>query len=1041
MSTELGFVEQPMLDWLSGDPKDPNDSGLGWTYRTPEEMEAFGRDLSDPLTEALLVPALMRINDSVDSEGKAKKAIESLRRHMDSPDRLTANRDTLDALRDGLPVVLEDGHDAVTVRFFEFAREDHDLNDFTATNQYVVKGVQTVRADTVLLVNGIPVVLLEYKSFITSGKDWKEGVNQVHRYQREAPALLASNVFCVAADEDDLRFGTVAYEIPSQKVIDIQRDSWVPWLSQYPRRRMYWTLPEEERDEDPVQAAAVGLLSTSTVLDFIANFCVFETRNNKVTKKLARYQQYEAANDIVDRVLDGVFAEGLIWHTQGSGKTLTMVFAASKLRRQPELENPTVFIVVDRSNLKKQVGDDFERTDYPNVVRAVGVSDLKKRIATDRRETIITTVQSFQQMDDLAPNSRKNIIVLIDEAHRSQAPKTAGYATTMRAKLPDARRFGFTGTPIDRTMINTHRDFGPLVEGEQERYLSYYGIRQSILDGTTLEVYYQRRKVPLEADQESLDTGYEDMCEELEIEDEEVKDVTQREQTRWKALARDERRVKKVVDNLVEHFVAHPEPNGFKAQIVCVDRLSCGVYKRLLDAELESRGLPVEWSEVIISWPLNDYPELEHLHYSSEQIEEFIEYFKLTPAEWEAYNLDRFGPDRASWRQPLKFLIVSDMLLTGFDAPVEQVMYLDKPLRDHNLLQAIARTNRPLPEMDKRNGLVVDYFGVFDDLQRALNFDEAVREEALIEWDQLRGQLPGVLGVALAFFEGIPFEDTRDALLSCLRRLVDDKVGVKFTAAFRRLQTLWEALAPDEVLYPHRKEYAWLCGVYVAYRRRVNRRPTTHGELAAKTKELIEEHTEFMDVAEDLPVYKIDENYLTKVGELPNAADRAAELQAALARELSEDNAGFVYKKLGERLKKVVERKQSEDAHTQATLEELEAIVEGLNKAKSEPERLELTGHGEYGLYRIIREYGAIDDEVLASRAARHFVSYLRDHAYMPPGWGATVGGRQRVALALHVLAWEDDFAPLQLVPEDPNAEQPFIDAAVEELASIAQTS
>lgn len=290
--------------------------------------------------------------------------------------------------------------------------------------------------------------------------------------------MLKPNVFCVAADEEEFRYGTVAFKIDLQKDIDLQREHWKPWLSQYPVRRLDWTLPKDARDHDPVQSATEGLLRPCNVLDFIENFVVFETKKGKTTKKVARYQQFEAANDIVDRALEGRYKTGLIWHFQGSGKTLTMIFAAYKLRRQRQLANPTVLIVVDRRDLKTQISEDFENCDYPNVVKALGVEDVKSKIRNDRRETIITTIQSFQRMSDLEPCERENIVILIDEAHRSQKGKGAGFAMTMRAKLPKAYRFGMTGTPIDRTMVNTHRDFGPIIDGEQERYLSYYGIRR-----------------------------------------------------------------------------------------------------------------------------------------------------------------------------------------------------------------------------------------------------------------------------------------------------------------------------------------------------------------------------------------------------------------------------------------------------------------------------------------------------------------------------------------------------------------------------------
>ena len=186
-----------MLEWLAGKDDDPNDHGLGWTYRSEADMEVCGRSLTDPIVEALLIPALMRINPAVDIEGKARKVVDALRRMLSLPDPLDANRRTLEALRDGIPVVLASGQDATTVKLIEFDPDRQHLNDFTVTNQYRVRGSETVKADTVLLVNGIPVVLAEYKSYITSGHDWTEGVNQLHRYQREAPALLVPNVFSV----------------------------------------------------------------------------------------------------------------------------------------------------------------------------------------------------------------------------------------------------------------------------------------------------------------------------------------------------------------------------------------------------------------------------------------------------------------------------------------------------------------------------------------------------------------------------------------------------------------------------------------------------------------------------------------------------------------------------------------------------------------------------------------------------------------------------------------------------------------------------
>ena len=726
---------------------------------------------------------------------------------------------------------------------------------------------------------------------------------------------------------------------------------------------------------------------------------------------------------------------GVVWHTQGSGKSLTMVFAAYKLRRQAMLKNPTVLIVVDRRDLKTQISDDFDACDYPNVEKAMGVDDLKTKIKTVWRGTLVTTVQSFQKMGDLTPLAEDNIITLVDECHRSQKGNTAeSYAMTMRVKLPNAFRFGLTGTPIDRAMINTHRDFGPMIDGQQERYLSYYGIKRSIKDGATLEVHYIRDKVPFIVDEKPLSVGFEQMCEEMELEDEEAKDLIQRQRSQWKELARHPDRVEIVVDKMLEHFLLYPDPSGFKAQLVGVDRTACARFKDALDTKLKARGLPPEWSDVIISAGQNDDPDLTRFHYGKLKQDELIDYFKLTPRQWEEWNREAYGEDHGKWRPPLKILIVCDRLLTGFDAPVEQVMYLDKPLRDHNLLQAIARTNRPLPAMDKRTGVVVDYFGVFANLAKALNFDENIREEALIDWDALKATVPGEVGRCMESFKGITIADTRECLLAALRAIKDPDAAKIFEHNFKSLERLWEAVSPDPCLYEHRYVYNWLCGIYIAHRRRQRgaSKRDTFGELSAKTRELIEQNTTFMDMALALPVFKIDKDYVTKLDELPSAADKAAALEAILTAELAEDDPSFTYRQLGERLARLKAKKDAADKAAEKRLRELQEIADEAARTKAEPERLNLTQPGEYEIFVVLREFSANKDETTLGDCARRMVAHLRGNQLLMPGWSASKGGRMRVEQSLLAESWNPSYATLGFNPDD--ADPPFLQSAVSEL-------
>jgi type I restriction enzyme R subunit len=441
--TEAAYVELPILGWLCGEPTAATPSGgLGWTYRDEAAMAAFERPLEDPLVEKPLVEAILRINSEVKTEAQAKLAVAALRKTMSHPDKLSANRETLDLLRDGARVVLTPGADAKTVHFIAFDPSRQDLNDFTATNQYRVQGVKQCREDTVLLVNGVPLVVAEYKSYLASGKDWREAVHQLHRYQRQAPLMLATNVFSVAADEDEFRYGTILFHDASKDDIEQHLDTWGRWLSLYPEQHGWWNEAAAAELDDPLETPVKGLLrlKPAHLLDFLQHFVVFETKKGKTAKKIARYQQFEAVNELVDRTVSLVGRPvvsqdrtGLVWHTQGSGKSLTMVFAGQKLRRHQALGNPTVLIVVDRRDLKTQLSDDFDACDYPNVEKALGVEDLKNKLRADWRGTLVTTIQSFQRMGDLAPISRDNIISMVDEAHRSQKGDGAdSYAMTMR---------------------------------------------------------------------------------------------------------------------------------------------------------------------------------------------------------------------------------------------------------------------------------------------------------------------------------------------------------------------------------------------------------------------------------------------------------------------------------------------------------------------------------------------------------------------------------------------------------------------------------
>ena len=335
--------------------------------------------------------------------------------------------------------------------------------------------------------------------------------------------------------------------------------------------------------------------------------------------------------------------------------------------------------------------------------------------------------------------------------------------------------------------------------------------------------------------------------------------------------------------------------------------------------------------------------------------------------------------------------------------------------------------------MKKRTGIVVDYFGVFANLEKALNFDENIREESLIDWDRLRDTVPGEVTRCMETFEGIAIADTRECLLSAMRRLREPEAAKTFEQNFSSLERLWEAVSPDPCLYPHRVQYNWLCGIYVAHRRRQRGSRDTYGELSAKTKKLIEENTSFVELARSLPVLKIDQGYAGTLDELPTPADKAAALEAMLTAELSEDDSGFIYRLLGERLQRIKEQQEAGDEATAKRLRELEDIAGEAAAAHHEPERLELTGPGEYGLFTILRANTSVADEAYLADCSRRMVAHLRSHRLLVTGWSNSISGRMRVEQSLLAESWNPLYERLGFDPDA--ADPPFLKPAVEELA------
>ncbi|HOU22465.1 MAG TPA: HsdR family type I site-specific deoxyribonuclease, partial [Kiritimatiellia bacterium] len=590
----------------------------------------------------------------------------------------------------------------ITIRLIDFA--EPLKNDFAVTNQYVFRaGATEKRADLVLLVNGIPLVVIEAKTPVRASQSWLDGAIQIHDdYERNVPELFVPNLLSVATEGKEFRYGSIGLPV----------ELWGPWRI------------ESDAKTPSLQEVCKGvdsLLRPHVLLDLLANFTCYATdKKKRRIKIIARYQQYDGVNKIVARVVAGQPKKGLIWHFQGSGKSLLMLFAARKLRLHPALRNPAVMIVVDRIDLDTQISSTFYAADMPNLVKADSRSDLQRLLSQDARKIIITTIFKFGEAGGVL-NDRANIIVLVDEAHRTQE---GDLGRKMRAALPNAFLFGLTGTPINRADRNTFYAFG--AEEDKTGYMSRYGFEESVRDGATMPLHFEPRLLELHIDKEAIDQAFKELTGGLSDLD---RDQLAKTAAKLAVLVKSPERIQKICADIAGHFQSKVAPGGFGAQVVVYDRESCVLYKKALD-----EFLPSETSDIVMT--VNSGEE-EYAPYRRDRNQE------------EAL-LDRFR-DPAD---PLKILVVTSKLLTGFDAPILQAMYLDKPLRDHTLLQAICRTNRPYGEA-KTHGLIVDYLGVFDDVAQAIQFDEEGIVRVVSNINELMAKLPAAVQKCLAYFQGV----------------------------------------------------------------------------------------------------------------------------------------------------------------------------------------------------------------------------------------------------------------------------------------------
>lgn len=699
MFNESNAVEALIRDLLS--KRAPSGAAPSWKHIPGKDLP---RAESDVLVEPLFKEALIRLNPEIaEDPERAEEVLYRLRAILLSvgTDGLVKSNEEFTSWLRGersMPFGQDNQHTPVNLIDFENPKN----NRYVIATQVTYRAKVERRFDVVLLVNGIPLVIGEAKTPSRPAVTWVDGAVQIHDdYEINVPAMFAPNVFSFATEGKTYRFGSVRMPL----------DIWAPWRDTV----------NGNGGLQEVKQAVLSMLAPETILRIVQHFTVFATdRKKRKIKLICRYQQYEAGNQIVDRVVAGRPKKGLIWHFQGSGKSLLMVFAAQRLRGHAALGSPTVLIVVDRIDLDTQITGTFNASDVPNTITASTRGELQKLLAQDVRKIIITTIHKFAEAAGVL-NTRSNIIVMVDEAHRTQE---GGLGRKMREALPNAFLFGLTGTPINKRDRNTFWAFG--ADEDAKGYMSRYSFEESIRDKATLPLHFEARLVEMRIDKAAIDEAFSRIAGDLS-EDEQAE--LSKQAANLAVLMKSPERIRRIVKDIVKHYQDKVEPNGFKAQVVTFDRESCVLFKQAIDEVLSP-----EASDIVMSAAQGD------------------------PEEWKQYDRDQDEQERLLDRfrdpaDPLKFLIVTSKLLAGFDAPILQVMYLDKPMKEHNLLQAICRVNRPYP--NKTHGLIVDYLGVFDDVARALDFDEKAVQKVITNIDNLKSELPAAVAKCLGYFPGV----------------------------------------------------------------------------------------------------------------------------------------------------------------------------------------------------------------------------------------------------------------------------------------------
>lgn len=650
-------VQNAAIEWLEG---------LGYTHIPGNELQ---RDLKKVVLEEELRNFLTRTYPDVPT-GAINEAMAQFIQH-EGMDVAYRNRDFHRKMSQGIDITWKDAQsNEKAAHLYPIDYKNPDRNSFICSDEVTIIGKNTRRTDLLIFINGLPLIVFEFKNMFDAEVDIDNAHRQIEHYVLDIPQLFDYNALSIVSDGREALHGMYSSAL----------EWFAPWKS---------LTGDDTQQNEILQLETLlhGLFPKATLLDYLQHFIFHEDHNGKIIKKGAKYHQYWGVHKAVESALLNIRPHGdgrlgVIWHTQGSGKSISMAMLTGILRQLPEMKNPTIVIQVDRSDLDQQLYENFvlAKDLVGDVQHAESTDELRQLLSSDGGGVIFTTIEKFRLKDleegkeVIHPilSERYNLIVMADEAHRTQYGfESGGFAQNIRRALPNASFIGFTGTPVDGKDADTQLVFGPTIHT--------YDIKQAVEDGATVPIYYEPKMVPL-----NIKAEFNQELEEVQ-ESEEDKTIGVWAAIEDAAGAKD--RVDRVAKDILEHFNARTETLDGKAMIVCMSRRNC---VKMYDALNALEGCP-EVAVIMTSNPGKD------------------------PAAWNAHmrtkdNMEAIKKRFRNADDPLKMVIVRDMWLTGFDAPCAHTMYVDKIMKGHNLMQAIARVNRVF--QDKPNGLVVDFIGI-----------------------------------------------------------------------------------------------------------------------------------------------------------------------------------------------------------------------------------------------------------------------------------------------------------------------------------------